>query len=363
MQLIVGPEIVSFPAMVAAHLREFDRVHIDQHKTILFGGKRTMRLKSVLLVLGTLMCLSQDARADDYPNRAIRLIVPTGPGGAADFVSRLVAEKLQVSLGQPVVVEDRPGANGIVGATYVLGAPADGYTLMTGHIGLMTINSHIYKQMKFEPLTDFAPVTRAVTYPNVLLVNNKLPIHSVADLIKYAKDNPGALTYSSSGFGASFHMAFEMLKTQAGIDAVHIPYTGTAQAMTAVMSGNVNVGFIDLITAAPQIEAKMVRAIAVSGTSRSKMFPDIPTVAETGLPGFDVVGWNGVVVKAGTPPERIALLNKHIARALKSPDVTKRISEQGAEVAPGTPEEFGTFMRAEDNKWADLARKATLEAN
>jgi tripartite-type tricarboxylate transporter receptor subunit TctC len=321
-----------------------------------------MRLKSVLLVVGTLICLSHDARAEDYPNRAIRLIVPTGPGGAADFVSRLVAEKLQASLGQPVVVEDRPGANGIVGATYVLGAPADGYTLMMGHIGLMTINSHIYKQMQFEPLTAFVPVTRAVTYSNLLLINNKLPINSVAELIKYAKENPGALTYSSSGFGASFHMAFEMLKAQAGIDAVHIPYTGTAQAMTAVVKGDVNVGFIDLITAAPQIEAKTLRAIAVSGTTRSKMFPDLPTVAEAGLPGFDVVGWNGIVVKAGTPPERIALLNKHIIRALESPDVTKRISEQGAEVAVDSPEEFGAFLRAEDNKWADLAIKAKLEA-
>jgi len=321
-----------------------------------------MRLRFVLLAIGTLLYLSHDARAENYPDRTIRLVVPTGPGGAADFVSRLIAEKLGASLGQPVVVEDRPGANGIVGASYVLAAPADGYTLMMGHIGLLTINSHIYKDMKFEPLKDFVPVTRAVTYPNVLLINNKLPVHSVAELIQYAKQNPDALAYSSSGFGASFHMAFEMLKTQAGINAVHVPYTGTAQAMTAVVKGDANVGFIDLITAAPQIEAGTLRAIAVSGTTRSRMFPDLPTVAEAGLPGFDVVGWNGVVVKAGTPPERIALLNKHIARALESADVAKRISEQGADVAVDTPDEFMAFMRAEDHKWADLATKAKLEA-
>jgi tripartite-type tricarboxylate transporter receptor subunit TctC len=321
-----------------------------------------MRLKFILFVLGAWLSLSHGARAEDFPVRPIRLIVPTGPGGAADFVSRLVAEKVQASIGQPVVVEDRPGANGNVGATSVLGAPADGYTLMMGHIGLMTINSHIYKQMKFEPLTDFTPVTLGITYPNVLLVNNKLSVHSVAELIKYAKDNPGALTYSSSGFGASFHMAFELLKAQAGITALHVPYTGTAQAMTAVMSGDVNVAFIDLITAAPQIEAKMLRPIAVSGKVRSQMFPDIPTVAEAGLPGFDVVGWNGIVVKAGTPPERIALLNKHITQALASADVARRISEQGALVGPGSPEAFGAFMQAEDKKWADLATKARLEA-
>jgi tripartite-type tricarboxylate transporter receptor subunit TctC len=157
-------------------------------------------------------------------------------------------------------------------------------------------------------------------------------------------------------------MAFELLKAQAGITALHVPYTGTAQAMTAVMSGDVNVAFIDLITAAPQIEAKMLRPIAVSGKVRSQMFPDIPTVAEAGLPGFDVVGWNGIVVKAGTPPERIALLNKHITQALASADVARRISEQGALVGPGSPEAFGAFMQAEDKKWADLATKARLEA-
>jgi tripartite-type tricarboxylate transporter receptor subunit TctC len=321
-----------------------------------------MRLNAVLLVLGMCLCLPHGARAEDFPTRPIKLIVPTGPGGAADYVSRLVADKVQASIGQPVVVEDRPGANGNVGAISVLGAPADGYTLMMGHIGLMTINSHIYKGMKFEPLTDFTPVTLGVTYPNVLLVNNNLPVHSVTELIRYAKDHPGALTYSSSGYGASFHMAFELLKSQADITAIHVPYTGTAQAMTAIMSGDVNVGFIDLITAAPQIAAKTLRPLAVSGSVRSKMFPDIPTVAEAGLPGFDVVGWNGIVVKAGTPPERIELLNKHLTQALASVEVAKRISDQGADAEPGSPQAFGAFMQAEDRKWADLAIKARLEA-
>jgi tripartite-type tricarboxylate transporter receptor subunit TctC len=322
-----------------------------------------MRLKSILFVVAALMCLSHKAGAEDYPDRPIRLIVPTGAGGAADIVSRMIAEKIQTSLHQTVIVDDRPGANGIVGASYVLSAPADGYMLMMGHIGLMTINSHIYKDMKFNPLTDFAPVTRATTYSDVLVVNNNLPVHSVAELIQYAKKNSDALQYSSNGFGGSFHMAFELLKTDAGINAEHVPYTGTAKALTGVIAGNVNVAFTDAIVAAPQIAANTVRGIAISGKTRSKMLPNIPTIAESGVPGladFDVVGWNGIVVKAGTPPERIKLLNDHIRRALTSPDVMERISKLGADVAVDTPEEFGEFMRIEDTKWGGLVTKAKL---
>ena len=324
-----------------------------------------MRLKLILFAAAALACFSVKAGAENYPDRPIRLVVPTGTGGAADIISRMLAEKLQTSLGQTVIVEDRPGANGIVGANYVLAAPADGYTLMMGHIGLMTINSHIYKDIKLNPLTEFAPVTLATTYPNLLVVNNKLPVHSVAELVQYAKKNPDALHYSSSGFGASFHMAFELLKVQAGINAVHVPYTGTAVALTAVIAGNVDTAFTDTITSAPQIAAHTLRGIAISTRTRSPILPDMPTVAESGVPGladFDVVGWNGIVVKTGTPPERIKLLNEHIRRALTSPDVVERVSKLGAEVAVGTPEEFAQFMRNEDEKWGTLARTAKLVA-
>jgi tripartite-type tricarboxylate transporter receptor subunit TctC len=324
-----------------------------------------MRLKFILFAMAVLLSLPGSASAENYPDRPIRLVVPTGAGGAADIISRMIAEKLQTSLGQPVVVEDRPGANGIVGATYVLSAPADGYMLMMGHIGLMTINNHIYKDVKYDPLTDFAPVTLATTYPNLLVVNNKLPVHSVAEFIQYAKKNPDALKYSSSGFGGSFHMAFELLKAQTGINAVHIPYTGTAVALTAVIAGNTDTTFTDTITSAPQIAANTLRGIAISTKTRAKTLPDMPTVAESGVPGledFDVVGWNGIVVKTGTSPERIKLLNEQIRRALSSPDVIERVSKLGADVAGDTPEEFGEFMRKEDTKWGNLAKKARLVA-
>ena len=325
-----------------------------------------MRLKFVLFAAAALWCLPGVAGAENYPDRPIRLVVPTGTGGAADIISRMIAEKLQISLGQPVIVEDRPGANGIVGASYVLAAPADGYMLMMGHIGLMTINNHIYKDVKFNPLTDFAPVTLATIYPEPAGGQQQAAgSFRSAELIQYARKNPEALKYSSSGFGASFHMAFELLKAQAGINAVHVPYTGTAVALTAVIAGNVDTAFTDVITSAPQIAGNTLRGIAISSKSRSQILPDMPTVAESGVPGlaeFDVVGWNGIVVKTGTPADRIKLLNEHIRRALASADVVERIAKLGADVAADTPEEFAEFMRNEDAKWGNLAKTARLVA-
>ncbi|MFO1107644.1 MAG: tripartite tricarboxylate transporter substrate binding protein [Bradyrhizobium sp.] len=323
-----------------------------------------MRLHYVLLVVA-LTCLSSKAGAENYPDRPIRIVVPTGPGGAADIVSRLIAERMQKSLQQTIIIENKPGANGNIGATYALSAPADGYTLMMGHIGLMTVNAHLYANMTLNPLTDFVPVSRTTTYPNLLVVNNDIPVHSTAELISYAKTNPTGIRYSSSGFGSSFHMGFELLKLRAGIDAVHVPYTGTAHALTAVIAGNVETTFTDVISAAPQIEARALRGLAISSRTRAKNLPDVPTVAESGVPGlqdFDVIGWNGIVVKAGTPTDRIKLLNDHIRQALRVSEVIERISVLGADVADGTPEEFGEFMRAEDAKWGGLVAKAGLKS-
>jgi tripartite-type tricarboxylate transporter receptor subunit TctC len=325
-----------------------------------------MRVRTILFVLAVLTCLPHHARAEDYPDRPIRLIVPAPPGGAADIMSRIIADKIRISLHQPIIVENRPGANGNLAAEYVRSAPADGYMLMMGTIGLLTINPHVYEDVKFNPLTDFAPVALATTYPNVLVVNNKLPIHSVAELVEYAKKNPTALLYSSSGFGNSFYMGFEMLKHDTGIKAVHVPYAGTASALAAVIAGDVNVAFSDVMVAAPQIAANRLRGIAVSGRTRTKMLPDVPTVAESGVAGltdFNVVGWNGFVVKAGTPPERISLLNEQIRRALTSPDGMASISNLGADPAGDTPEEFGAFLRAEDAKWGGLVKDANLQVD
>lgn len=317
-----------------------------------------MRLKLILLV-AALSYLPSQGRAEFYLDRGIRII---GAGGAADIVSRLIAEKMQKSLQQTVIVEDKPGANGNIGASYVLAAPADGYTVMVGHIGLMTVNTHLYSTMKLKPLTEFEPVARATTYPNLLIVNNKLPAHSTAEPVAYAKKNPKALNYLSSGFGSSFHMGFEMLKADTGINAMHIPYTGTAHALSAIIARDMQTTFPDVITVSPQIEVKALRGIAISSKTRAKNLPNIPAIAESGVPSledFNVIGWNGVVVKAGTPPERIKILNEPIRRALESPDIVERIAKLGAEVATGAPEEFGEFMQAEDKKWGSLVEKPT----
>lgn len=323
-----------------------------------------MAFKSAFAIAAVLASLAQYAGAQTYPDHPIRLVVPTGPGGASDVVARIVGEKIQASLRQPIVVENRAGANGNVGAAYVLSQPADGYTLMLGHIGLMTINSHLYKDMTFKPLTEFVPVIRTTSYANLLLVNNNLPVRSTRELIEYARSRTTPLTFSSAGVGGSLHMGFELLKVDADIKAQHVPYTATAKALMSVASGETDAMFADILAASSQVNGNVVRAIAISSKQRSPLMPDLPAMSEAGIPGladFDVSGWNGILVKAGTPADRIKLLNEHIRRALDSPDVVERIAKLGAEVNPSTPEEFGVFMRAEDKKWGDLVKKADLK--
>ena len=319
---------------------------------------------AVALLIGVAsLCRGATAQADDFPNGKVRILVPTAAAGVADSMARIIGAKVQESIGQTVYVEDRPGANGNVGAQAALSAPADGYTIMMGHIGLMTINYHLYPKMGFNPVKAFVPVVQVVSYPDVLVVNNDLPVKTFADFIKYAKANPKALTYSSSGYGSSFHMAMELLKNQAGIEAVHVPFTGTAPALNALMAGSVNVAFTDVITAGPFIAAKKIRALAVSGSHRFKGLPDVPTVAEAGLPGFVVEGWAGLVAAAGTPPERVKYLNQQVNKALQDPEVIKKVSAIGGEIVGGSPEKFGAFMAAEDKKWGELVDKAHLQVN
>ncbi len=325
-----------------------------------------MATRFAFILAVALACLSYPAGAQTFPDRPIKIVVPTGPGGATDIVTRVVAERLQASLGQPVVVENRPGANGNVGAAYVLSQPADGYTLMMGHIGLMTINAHLYKEMKFNPLTEFAPVIRATTYANALVVTNSLPIRSTRDLVDYAKKSSTGIRFSSAGVGGSLHMGFELLKVEAGFEAQHIPYTATAKALLSVISGETDAMFADVLAAIPHISSNALRGIAISSKQRSRLLPDLPAVAESGIPAladFDVVGWNGLLAKTGTPADRIRLLNEHARRALETPDMAERMSKLGADVAVMSPAEFGAFMQAEDRKWGGLVRKAGIKVN
>jgi tripartite-type tricarboxylate transporter receptor subunit TctC len=315
---------------------------------------------AVLLAAVSLFCAAADA--DEYPSSKVRILVPTAAAGVADSVARIVAMKVQDSVGQAVYVEDRPGANGNVGAQAVLSAPADGYTILMGHIGLMAINYHLYPDMSFNPTKSFVPIVHLVSYPDVLVVSGDLPIKNLQDLIAYAKKHPKTLTYSSSGYGSSFHMAMEMLKSRVGIEAVHVPFTGTAQALNALMAGSVNVAFTDVITAGPFIAAGKVVALAVSGAHRFSGLPDVPTIEEAGVPDFVVEGWAGLVAAEGTPPERINFLNLRINKVLEDPEVMSKVSALGGEIVGGSPEQFGKFMASEDKRWGDLVEQAHLKA-
>lgn len=321
-----------------------------------------MRVRAFAMV----MCVAASmlggavARADDFPNGKIRILVPTAAGGVADSLSRIIAAKVQENTGQTLYVENKPGANGGVGAQAALSAPADGYTMLMGHIGLMTINHHLYPKLGLNALKSFVPIVQVVTYPDVLIVSNDLPVKTVEELIEYAKANPKALSYSSSGFGSSFHMAMELLKYRAGIEAVHVPFNGTAPALSAVVAGSVNLAFTDAITGGPFIEAKKVRALAVSSSQRFKGLPDLPAIAESSIPGFVVEGWVGLVAANGTPPDRLKYLNEQVNKALKDPAVIEKVTALGGEIIGGTPERFAEFMAAEDKKWGDLVEQARL---
>ncbi|MDQ8730454.1 tripartite tricarboxylate transporter substrate binding protein [Bradyrhizobium sp. LHD-71] len=319
-----------------------------------------VRAFATAVIAAASLCCAAAAQADDFPNDKIRILVPTAPAGVADSLSRIVAAKVQENIGQTLYVENRSGANGNIGAQAALTAPADGYTVLMGHIGLMTINHHLYPKMGFSPIKAFMPVVHVVSYPDVLIVNNDLPVTTLKEFIDYAKADPKALTYSSSGYGSSFHMAMELLKHRAGIEAVHVPFAGTAPALNALMAGTVNAAFTDVMTGGPFIAAKKVRALAVSSAHRFRGLPEVPTVAEAGLSGFVVEGWAGLVAANGTPPQRVKFLNEQVNKALKDPTVIEKVSALGGDIVGGTPEQFGEFMASEDKKWGDLVEQAHL---
>ncbi len=321
------------------------------------------KIATLTAILGCAVLASWAQAQEAYPTKMIRIIVPTAAGGASDITARLIADKIEKSLGQSVIVEPRPGANGNLGAELVLKQPADGYTLMMGHIGVMSINAHLYKNVSFDPQKDFDPVALAVSYSNLLVVHPSVPANSVKELIAHAKANPGELKYGSPGFGGSLHMGMEMFKLMAGVDLVHVPYRGAAPALADLMGGHIQTAFSDPLVTLSQVRAGAVRALAVSGAKRSQIAPDIPTVTESGLPDYDVQGWVGIVARAGTPKDRIAKLNEHINRAIATPELTQKFIEGGADIRTGSPEDFRAFIRAENERWSEVVRKANLKVD
>ena len=298
------------------------------------------------------------ASAQAYPVKPIRIVVPFPPGGATDILARDVAQKLTEAWGQQVIVDNRPGAGGNIGSELVAHSAPDGYTLEMGTVGTHAINASLYAKMPYDHVKDFAPVILVAGVPNVLVVNNAVPANSVAELIAYAKANPGKLNFASSGNGTSIHLSGELFKVMAGVQMTHIPYKGSAPALQDLLGGQVQLMFDNLPPSLPQIKAGKVRALAVTSLTRAPALPDVPTVAESGLPGFEASSWFGILAPAGTPPAIVAKLNAEIAKWLATPEAKEKLAKQGANAAGGTPEDFAKHIAAETAKWAKVVKES-----
>lgn len=296
------------------------------------------------------------ASAQTYPSRPIRLVVPFPAGGTTDILAREVGQRLTLSFGQSVVIDNRPGAGGNIGSDLVAKSAPDGYTLLMGTVGTHAINPSLYARMPYDNVKDFAPVILVASVPNVLEVTPSLPVNSVRELIKLAKEKPGQINFASSGSGTSIHLSGELFKTMAGVDMTHIPYKGSAPAITDLIGGQVQVMFDNLPSSLPQIKAGKLRALAVTSVQRAPALPDVPTIAESGLPGFEASSWFGVLAPAGTPPAIIARLNADLGQWLQSPDAREKLLAQGALAAGGSPEAFAAHIRAETEKWARVVK-------
>lgn len=305
---------------------------------------------------------AQSAAAPAYPVKAITFVVPAAPGGILDQSARLVASELTKVVNQPVIVENRAGASQIIGAQHVARAEPDGYTLLMGSIGPNAAHYGIYPKLPYTP-NDFTAVAHVVSMPNVLLVNPTVSASTVAELVALAKAKPGALVLASSGTATSGHLGAEMLKMRAGIELNHVPYKGSTPALTDLIGGQAQVMVDNLVTAAPQIKAGRVRALAVTSPQRVPEFSNIPTVAESGYPGFDVQVWVGFMAPGKTPPAVVETLNREITRILAQPHVRQRVAEMGGATLSMTPAQFNAFVRAEIDKWGAVAKQANIKAD
>jgi tripartite-type tricarboxylate transporter receptor subunit TctC len=297
--------------------------------------------------------------AQDYPSRPIRIIVPLAAGGMADILARTIAAKITEATGATVVVENRTGGSGVIGADAVAKSPPDGYTLLMGLHATQAILVHLQK-LPYDPAKDFAPVIHAATVPNVLLVHNSVPANSLRDLIGYAKANPGKLTFASQGNGSTGHMIGEQFKVMAGIELTHVPYRGAAPASQDLVAGHVSMLFDIVPLAVSNLQSGNVRALAVCAAERVKALPDVPTIAEAGLPGMEAGAWFGLFAPAGTPPAAIAWVNREAKKAFAAPDVRERFAGQGAVLPLDTPEAFGAHVAAETERWGMLIRRAGI---
>ena len=313
-----------------------------------------MRWLSALLVL-----VAVQATAQQYPAKPVRIIVPSPPAGGTDIVGRVLADHFSRTLGQQFFVENKPGAGNLIGIEAAARAAADGYTLLMT-ASTLVLNSVLYKKVPYDPIKDFVPITIAATAPNILIVNANVPAKTTAELIALAKQKPGALSYGTPGIGTSPHLCMELLKYMAGVDITHVPYRGTAAAVTDVISGQIQLAFATALTAKPQVDAGRVRALAVSGPRRVDALPNVPPVAEA-VPGYEAMQWYGLLAPAGASNAIVDKLNAEALVALRSKEMKDRLAADGAEPLGSSPAEFGAFIRRELDKWNQVAEAAKIE--
>lgn len=321
---------------------------------------------TVLFVLGAALAGHAAAQTRsgeaDYPSRPVRMIVPFAPGGSSDLVARVMAQHLTSAWGQQVIVDNRSGANGMLGHQIGARATADGYTLTTTSIGPLAVNPILFKEPGYDPLKSFTPVTLTVSLLNVLVVHPSIPARSVKELIAYARSRPEEVSFGSSGVGGAGHLAGELFSILAGVKLVHVPYKGGAPAMLDLVGGRIQMIFSTFVTALPNMKTGRIRALAVPMKERATIFPDLPTIAESGLPGFEANNWDGLLVPAGTPSAVVAKVSRDAGRALNLPEVKELLSGVGALPTPGTPEAFASYLKSEIEKWSDVIRRAGIRA-
>src|SRR5688572_31070211 len=313
------------------------------------------------LIAVALALAASGALAQSFPSKPIRVIIPFVAGGSSDIVGRAIASKLQEQLGQPAVVENRPGANGAIAAEFVAKADPDGHTVLVGSIGVFSINAALFEDLRYHPVRDFAPITLAVTTPNVLITKPTLAAGSLKELVEAMKKNPGKLSYCSSGTGSSANLTAELLKQPADVDALHVPYKGGATSQTDLMSNQVDFSFQNLGAVTNYIKGNRMKALAVTAKARHAQLPDAPSAPEAGYADLTVTSWQAAAAPAKTPKEIVARLNGAMVKALRSPDVSERMNQIGFDVVASSPEEFGAFMKAEVERWTGVVAKGNIK--
>ncbi len=318
--------------------------------------------RTFLLAFGVLSLYPATVAAQAWPTRSIRLIVPFPAGGGVDFIGRIIAKGLSERLGQQVVVDNRPGANAILGLEVLKAAPPDGYTIAAASAGPLTVNPHIYRKLSYDTLRDFTPISNMVNFPLLLVSHPSLPVKNVKELIALAKARPGEITYSSPGSGNSGHLTAALFDSMAKIKTVHVPYKGTAPAVVAVLSGETQLTWSSIPSILPHVRSGRVRALGVGNKERLKALPEFPTIAEAGVPGYEGYAWGGMIGPANMPKDVVARLNKEIAAVLNQKDVIENMLSQGTVPTPSSPEEFTAYMKAELKKWGDVVKLAGIKA-